>query len=156
FSDEILDQLPKTATLISVLTPRYVNSEWCVKEISEFCNAAQHNGGLVVNNKSRVFAVIKTPVDRKDSLPAIVNSALGYEFYDREDDHIPLDPAFGEKPRQDFLRKTNKLARDIAQLLREITAAPPNDAPGKDNTKPKPSVYLAECSRDRRDAREVL
>jgi len=158
FSNEILDQLPKTATLISVLTPRYVNSEWCIKEINEFCNAAQHNGGLVVKNKSRVFVVIKTPVDKKVSLPSIVNTVLGYEFYDLDDGNTPreLDPAFGEKARQDFLRKTNKLAWDIGQLLPEIIPTPPNDTPVKDKTAPKPTIYLAECSRERRDAREAL
>jgi hypothetical protein len=158
FSKEILDQLPKTASLISVLTPRYVNSEWCVREINEFCNAAQQTGGLVVNNKSRVLSVIKTPVGKKDSLPPIVNTVLGYEFYDLDDDNTPreLDPAFGEKSRQEFLRKTNRIAWDIAELLAQMAAMSLNDEPAKDKVTPKPTVYLAECSRDRRGAREVL
>jgi hypothetical protein len=111
-----------------------------------------------VKNKSRVFAVKKTPIDKADSLPPIVNTVLGYEFYDFDDDNTPreLDPAFGEKSRQDFLRKTNKLAWDIAQLLAQMVAAPLNDNIAKDKPTSKPTVYLAECSRDRRDAREVL
>src|SRR5882724_2526739 len=36
FGDEIVSQFPKTAMLISVLTPRYVESEWCTKEIQKF------------------------------------------------------------------------------------------------------------------------
>lgn len=45
FTDEILDQFSQTAVLVSVLTPRYLNSEWCTREIHAFCEAAQHNGG---------------------------------------------------------------------------------------------------------------
>ena len=36
FADEILDQFAQTAVLVSVLTPRYLNSEWCNKEVAEF------------------------------------------------------------------------------------------------------------------------
>ena len=64
FSNEIVDQLPKTASIVSVLTPRYLNSEWCTREINEFCRFAQQTGGVVIKNKSRVFKVIKTPADR--------------------------------------------------------------------------------------------
>jgi hypothetical protein len=35
FSAEIMDQFPKTATLVSVLTPRYLKSPWCTKEIQD-------------------------------------------------------------------------------------------------------------------------
>ena len=36
FADEIVDQFPKTALLVSVVTPRYVESEWCTREAREF------------------------------------------------------------------------------------------------------------------------
>ena len=159
FSNEIVDQLPKTALMISVLTPRYLHSEWCTKEINEFCRMAQQTGGLVVDNKARVFKVIKTPVDREEPLPPVVNKMLGYEFYGYDEDQTPreFDPAYGEKSKEEFLRKVYKLARDIAQLRARLSASVPHDdSTRKDGSAPKPMVYLAECSRDRRDAREVL
>jgi TIR domain len=159
FSNEIVDQLPKTALMISVLTPRYVHSEWCTKEINEFCRIAQQTGGLVVDNKARVFKVIKTPIDREEPLPPVVNKVLGYEFYGYDEDQTPreFDPAYGEKSKEEFLRKVYKLARDIAQLRARLDASVPHDdSKLKDASAPKPMVYLAECSRDRRDARDVL
>ena len=50
FANEIVEQFAQTAVLVSVLTPRYLNSEWCNKEVAEFCKCAEENGGLVVNN----------------------------------------------------------------------------------------------------------
>ena len=47
FADEILAQFPKTALLISVLTPRYVESDWCTREVREFCAVAERSCGVV-------------------------------------------------------------------------------------------------------------
>ena len=71
FSSEIVAQFQQSAVLMSVLTPRYLNSEWCTREAREFCQAAKQTGGLSIGNKSRVFKVIKTPVDNQeaDALP---------------------------------------------------------------------------------------
>ena len=33
FDDEIVDQLVKAAVLVAVLSPRYVKSDWCTKEV---------------------------------------------------------------------------------------------------------------------------
>src|SRR3954466_6099023 len=63
FDDEIIAQFNGSAVLLSVLTSRYLASEWCTREVREFCEMAKQRGGLVVGNKSRVFKVIKTPVD---------------------------------------------------------------------------------------------
>jgi len=60
FSNEIVAQFKQSAVLVSVVTSRYLNSEWCTREAREFCESAQQTGGLVVGNKSRVFKVIKT------------------------------------------------------------------------------------------------
>ena len=65
FADEILQQFPKTALLISVLTPRYVESEWCTREVKEFCKTAEVTGGILVDNKSRVLKIIKIPVSTR-------------------------------------------------------------------------------------------
>jgi hypothetical protein len=157
FSDEIMDQFPKTAALISVLTPRYLSSEWCTKEINGFCGVAERAGGLIVKNKARVFKVIKTPVGREESLPPVVDKMLGYEFYEWEKDDAPreLDPQFGDKFRQEFLRKVNKLAWDIKQLLDQLGSGT-RESSADEAGASKPVVYLAECSRDRREAREIL
>ena len=55
FASEIVEQFPHTAVLVSLLSPRYIESEWCIREVNEFCDVAGKHGGLVVDNKARVF-----------------------------------------------------------------------------------------------------
>ena len=161
FADEIIQQFPKTELLISVLTPRYAESEWCTREVKEFCKCAESTGGLVVDNKCRVLKVIKMPVDDEGPLPPVMREALGYPFYEFDEQQVPLelDPAYGE----DFTRKYNlklaKLAYDIAGLIKKIeapaaTASKPSEVPAAATS--KPAIYLAESSFDRRSAREAL
>jgi len=161
FADEIVQQFPRTELLISVLTPRYAKSEWCTREVQEFCKAAEKTGGLVVGNKSRVLKVIKLPVDDEGALPQVMREALGYSFYEFDDQHVPLelDSAYGD----DFSRKYNlklaKLAFDVAQLIKTIECPPAaGDKLKEDGSAANQnlSVYLAECGFDRRDAREAL
>ena len=170
FSDEILDQLAGTALFVSVLTPRYLKSEWCAREIRAFCERAEAAQALVVQNKARVVKVLKLPLDRdrdvEASLPAAVSQSLGYEFYEFDEDRTPreLDPAYGDKPRQAFLRKANKLAWDLAAQLETLSAlaaaagpaAGAGVAPAAVSAGARPAVFLAECSRDRREARERI
>jgi hypothetical protein len=150
FENEILLQFPKTALLVSVLTPRYVESEWCTREVREFCKTAEMSGGLVVDNKSRVLKVIKTPVESEAPLPSVMKETLGYPFYIFDDDQTPieLDPSYGAELAQKYHLKLAKLAWDIAQLIRRLET--PSEKPAE------ASVYLAECSYDRREAREAL
>ncbi len=162
FGPEILDQLAKTAVLVSVLTPRYLNSEWCKKEVAEFCKRSAASGGMVVDNKARMFKVLKTPVDTQASLPEVVQSVLGYEFFTFEDGTpLELDSAYGEKFAQDYNRKVGKLAWDVSQLLKALPGDGDNGGTKQGPPKPtvdpaKPTVYLAESSYDRKQAREIL
>ena len=121
FADEIVQQFPGTALLISVLTPRYAESEWCTREVKEFCKSAEATGGLVVDNKARVLKVIKMPVDNESSLPPVMKEALGYPFYEYDEQQVPLelDPAYGEEFTRKYNLKLAKLAYDIARLDQE-------------------------------------
>jgi len=156
FASEIVDQFAQTAVLVSVLTPRYLNSDWCNKEVAEFCKRAEESGGMVVKNKARIFKVLKAPVDTQESLPQVVRAVLGYEFFTIEDGTpLELDSAYGEKFAQDYNRKVGKLAWDVSQLLRTLETGTGDN--GHDEQGPsKPTVYLAECSYDRKQAREIL
>lgn len=159
FADEILQQFPKTALLISVVTPRYVESEWCTREVREFCKSAESTGGILVDNKSRVLKVIKTPGGDENPLPQAMQLALGYPFYIFDDQQTPLelDPAYGEEFTQKYYLKMAKLAFDVAQLIKRLDAWPVAiSAAQAVATMAKPAVYLADCSIDRREDREAI
>src|SRR6516164_1598358 len=99
FANEIVKQFPETAILLSIVSPRYLESEWCLREVDEFCKTAESHGGLTVDNKARVLRVMlrRLPSERREQLPLILKSALGYEFYQEVEGsrELPLDPSFG-------------------------------------------------------------
>jgi hypothetical protein len=159
FADEIVQQFPKTALLISVVTPRYVESEWCTREVREFCKSAETTGGVLVDNKSRVLKVIKIPVEDEQPLPDAMKLALGYPFYvfDGQQTPLELDPAYGEEFTQKYNLKMAKLAFDVAQLVKKLDSSPVPGADAQASTSTaKPAVYLADCSNDRREDREAI
>jgi hypothetical protein len=167
FGDEIIKQFRDSALFISVLSPRYVRSSWCRREIAEFCNHAEADGGLTVNNKSRLLKVIKTPVDHEhgaeNSLPAVAREILGYEFYVQDEQGcFDLDPDFGEIYKQNYLRKICLLANNASQLILHIeskptTADPQPPSPFRPHSPARKSVvFLASCSFDQRDQREWI
>ena len=50
FSYEIEQQLRSSAVLVSVISPGYMQSEWCNRELVGFAKAAQDHGNLRVGN----------------------------------------------------------------------------------------------------------
>lgn len=172
FADEIVSHLPDAAVLVSVVSPRYVLSEWCLREAATFCEVGQRPPGLVIGNKSRVFKVILMPPDSQDPLPAPMRDTLGFDFYvrvkpdmseshDEQDPVLELDPCYSADLERKFNAAVARLAWDIAQTLRHLeapaaTAAPIPASVPQASAPGRPGVYLAECGYDRREDREAL
>jgi Domain of unknown function (DUF4062) len=157
FSDTILsEQIPRVAALLAVLSPRYIQSEWCVRELEEFCRASERSGGIRIADKARIFKVIKTPVPRERH-PEPLQPLLGYEFYvtdsqtgrPRELSHV-----FGPEAERQFLARLDDLAWDICQLLQLLRAN--GSAAPELTAAPRATVYLAETSFDLREEREAI
>jgi hypothetical protein len=158
FANEIGAQLSDTAILVSVLTPRYIESEWCPREVQQFCKAAEQTVPVVSDNRSRIIKVIKTPVDSESPLPPVMRDVLGYPFYvfDEAGTPLELDPAFGPEMGSKYHLKVAKLAWDISQQLKTLIPIRSAAQPAGEAIATKPVVYLAECSWDQRQAREAL
>ena len=157
FSDEIEQQLRSSAVLVSVISPAYMRSEWCNRELVGFAKAAQDRGSLRVGNLQRVVKVLRLPVERS-ALPPLLDEVLGAQFYrvdpasERARDLL-LDPA-GDA-RQVFRARVDDVAHDLSRLLGAMaasggaaTAAPP--APAGD------TVFLAWTTGDLTEEREKL
>ena len=112
-------RLPGVAVFISVLSPRYVKSESCKHELDHFVTVSGTSTSLTVADVTRVFKVVKTPVQRELE-PAFLQHLLGYEFYviephsGRTRELGPLSPP--EVKQQDH-SKLDDLAHDVAQVL---------------------------------------
>lgn len=157
FSDEIEQQLRSSAVLVSVISPGYMQSEWCNRELVGFTKAAQDRGNLRVGNLQRVVKVLRLPVERS-VLPPLLDEVLGGQFY-------RVDPASGRArdllldssadALQVFRARVDDVAQDLSRLLGSMvtsggaaTAAPP--APAAD------TVFLAWTTGDLSEEREKL
>jgi hypothetical protein len=154
FSDTILERLPRIAALVSVFSPRYVQSEWCNRELTEFWRAAQSSGGVRVAEKARIFKVVKTPVPLERQ-PEQVQPMLGYEFFIYDERGRPRELPQDNDPGHDraFLTRLDDLAYDIVQLLELLKSNGGAKAVPQGS---KEVVYLAETSHDLREERETI
>ncbi len=153
FADTILDRLPRIAALVSIFSPRYVQSEWCTKELREFCLAANRTGGVRVADKARVFKVVKTPISI-DRFPEEVRPMLGYEFFTYDDAGRTRELAQVKAGASDrvYLARLDDLAQDIVKLLEMLR----RDEVVVEQKERKDAVFLAETSFDLRDDREAV
>jgi len=156
FADTIVAQFPKTAFLVSIISPRYVESEWCTREVAEFCKAAELSGGVIVDSTLRLIKIIKTPVESDGPLPPVTKKALSYSFYilDEHETPLELDVAFGEKIGQQYNVEVAKVAWHIAQAIKKLALKGPSENLAVPSS--KPAVYLAECTYDCRETRDAL
>jgi len=156
FADTLVERLRRVAALISVVSPRYVKSEWTRRELTEFWKAAEKQGGVSLREKARIFKVLKTPVPLEMHPPEL-KSLLGYEFYkvDPETGKIrELDEVFGPEAQREFWIKLDDLAHDICCLLEMVEAA--GDAAGTAQAVEKGTIFLAETTGDLREQREAI
>jgi hypothetical protein len=146
FDQTIMNHLLGASILISVLSNRYIGSEWCLRELEAF---------LGQNEISRVFRVVKTPLDIIDprKLPPMVQKILekqtGYPFYQ-------LNPGTGKETSvpdvtidMHFWQQLIDLAIDLADKLRREEKRDGDQSSGK-------VVYLAQTTFDLRDQRDEI
>jgi hypothetical protein len=149
-TDALVEELRSCMALVSILTPGYIRSEWCQKELEEFCKAVDEQGSLVPADKARIFKVLKTPVPLHQ-LPPGLQSLIGYEFFKRdpESDRVrELDEVFGDEASRDFFVKVDDLVHDLCELVRHIE--------GGDTAASLGCVFLAETTSDLRDERDDI
>ncbi|NIM10972.1 MAG: TIR domain-containing protein, partial [Candidatus Aminicenantes bacterium] len=157
FGDEIVEQFPKTAVMISILSPRYIKSEWCTKEVREFYEAASKGMGIRINNKSRIFKVIKTHVPY-DAHPPEIADTLGYEFYVSDHDTgktKELNQKSGGELEQVYWAKLDDIAHDICDLLEKLKQSGETGAIFRQE-QDHLTVYLAETSIELKKQRDMI
>jgi hypothetical protein len=156
FEETLVDRVRHAALLVSVVSPRYVRSEWTTRELNEFCKAAEQRGGVQIHHKSCIFKVLKTPVPLEHQSPQL-QALLGYEFFkvDPENGNFrEFDEQFGPEYRQMFLMKLDDLAQDVKSLLEFVESQELADAPksgGKQD-----AIFLAATTLDLQDQRDAI
>ena len=82
--ETIEDNLLKSQIFISILSPSYLNSDWCPRELTTFIEKKKSQAG----SKSFVFNIRRMPVE-KDKIPPelrdVLENVLYREFYKKEE-----------------------------------------------------------------------
>jgi hypothetical protein len=156
FEKALIRQLPQITILVCVLSERYIDSNWCRKELQHFCKVAEDTGGLLIDVKTRIFKVEKAPVPLEQQFIEL-RSTLGYLFYhiDSVNKHprqFSLDPAASTYSK--YVDKLDDLIDDIHQLL-EVVKTREEGWPTP-NTIPGTPIYLADTTLDMRDDRDRI
>ncbi len=160
FSDEILRQLPNTAAMVSIFSPVYIKSVWCTKEIRGFYETAAKGIGIKINNKSRIFKVVKTAVPHGEYPPEAADT-LGYEFFvsDPYTHRVKeLNQGCGGELEQLYWAKLDDIAHDIRDLLVKLkhTAETIGSRPRDRELRGQLTVYLAETGSDLKTQRDTI
>ena len=149
FENVILKRLVKTATLLAVISPSFMEREWCIRELTEFASLAERSFGMHIDDETlRIFKVEKIHVD-PSVLPTPLQRAEGYKFYG---DH-EFRPILGGDYLNRYFEKMDELARDIAGVLKGLArkGSGTDQAAAPRLATPSSVVYLAETTSDLAD-----
>jgi class 3 adenylate cyclase len=121
---EVMRQLPRIKAMVSVISPPFIRSEVCRREVESFWRIAESSGGRWVEDRARLLKVLKTAVAADEMPPPlhdIFSPLLGFEFFEK--DAVTgrvreFDEAFGPALKQRFFERVYDLAYDVSQILR--------------------------------------
>jgi len=158
FAETLITRLSKTSIMVVVLSPRYVKSEWCLKELCEFSRCAETAGGLTVGDKSRVFKVVKLHVPVQEHPPQL-RGVLGYEFYEYDPERARAREYSPDvMPARDirYWSRLDDIAYDIKHMIDTMSqTVAPRGAARAAATAGK-TVYIAQTTSDREGERELI
>ena len=123
---EMLAELPGVKAMVSVLSPPFVHSSGCLREVEAFWESNARDGRLYVDGHTRVLKVVKTPVVEDDLPPALrekMRELLGFEFfeYDAESGRLrEYAEWFGAEAEQRFHERVYDLAQEINELFKAM------------------------------------
>jgi hypothetical protein len=120
---QTLEYQRDAAILICVVSPAYVNNEWCRREVRAFLDQANRTLPTATKAPARVFKVVVSPIPDSEQ-PESLSGLPGYEFYAE-------DPATGQvrqlndafRDDLEFWQRVDRLAHDIADRLRSIKSS---------------------------------
>src|ERR1041385_1104851 len=146
---EIINAIHKSATLLVVMSPSYLNSEWCRREREAFLRVVRDRV-----TAGSVFVVFVRNVERSD-VPPEFGDLQGVQFWTwTEDPDAKTDRPLGySNPlEQTYLNKVLQLSYDLKRQLdqlrttvtRSAAGAPPRPAESPDRS----CVFVARTTED--------
>ena len=159
FAETLVTRLSKVSLLVVVLSPPYIKSEWCLRELDEFCRTADAGCGLTVGDKSRVFKVVKFHVPLQEHPPRL-QGVLGYEFYEYDSERgraREFNPDVTPARDIRYWEKLDDIAYDITQMLGALAASTRAAAHAQPGAAGEvKTVYLSETTSDLSGERDLI
>lgn len=124
WAKETIERIHKSTFLIPIVTPNFIQSEWCSREVREFLAREEELSRLhpELRGRSRIFPIYYRQIrDRDAHDPELIEILNKLERCDLDD---VRDLGFAN-PR--FKRKLRELVDDIRDLLLIEVEAPPTD-----------------------------
>ncbi len=155
----VLELIPGAKALISVVSPPFVKSSHCRKEVEVFWESAEDFLLSNVEAKSRLFKVIKRPVPLSEMPPPLSDifpRLTDFDFYDIDAQTGRLreyDESFGTQAKQRYLERIYDLAQEITDVLRIHDS---QSKGGDSSIADRKTVFLAETSSDLKEQRDRL
>ncbi|MDM8564384.1 toll/interleukin-1 receptor domain-containing protein [Candidatus Halobeggiatoa sp. HSG11] len=138
---QVADQVSNSVTLVLILSPAYLASNWCLSELNTFLTKQKPSSG-------RIFIVEHDQAER----PQELQDLLGYKFWATDDTGRPYILGIPKpNPEQfEYYQKLDDLARQLADKLKNLKSQPTT------TTIPKTTVFLAEVTDDLIEQRTTI
>lgn len=151
--DSIVQAIRSSRVFLAIVSKAYVDSEQCQQELQAYLEVPQRSG------PPEIFPVETMPTERHRWHPALsdrISLRLWNPSTEGEGWRPVPDPAFGNDD-VNYWEKLNRLARDIAAVLREPTAQAGSGEPAsRRDSKPALRIYVASTVNDLKDYREAM
>ena len=150
FSKQIAYELPNSAIFLCVLSPGYVGSEWCLRELRDFSSSST----------DRIIKVVKTAFDDPPAksepklLLTRIEEILDCRFYSKDESSglvSDLQPEVVPAHVPQFLEKIDVVAQNLVGLLKDlrVKGMPANHpVPATPDDENRITVYVAETTKD--------
>jgi hypothetical protein len=147
----ILEQLQDAAVLLLILSPGYVASDWCRRELSTFVSRVAKGSG-------RVFIIEREPIERPEELQDI----LGYRFWVKNEANVPRTLGIPKPDHDEFeyYQRIDELARHLSDELKHLKThsgdgalTPSMPCPSTQDQEVRATIFLAEVTDDLQELR---
>ncbi|MEQ9288046.1 MAG: hypothetical protein RIG77_14110 [Cyclobacteriaceae bacterium] len=155
-ADTSLQVYSESMVLITLFSKSFLKSEILVQGIHTFASNAKKQGGLVTDGLSKLFKVIKFPLDVDDLLPEY-SDILTYDFY--QIDPLTGEPQefrrfFGNDAERSYWMKLVDMAYDIYQIQNKVEEEAREEE--DDQSDKNKTIYLANTGVDMIIQRDIV
>jgi TIR domain len=147
---EILRAVRESALLLVVMSPAYLQSQWCGRERSTFLDVA---AGRVATGRVFLVRCLDEPISDR---PEEFRDLHGYEFFVADPDTgVPRSLGDPNPAESEFLRRIYGLSYHLAEELKRLNTTTSSSSAASD-APAGPRVFVARATDDLEDREEEL